>query len=247
MKTFRTMFRIESLLTLRHMDSIFFGVLFPIGVALVLGMIYGNKPASPGADYTFIQQSFGAVISIGICATGLMGIPLSVSDYRHRKILKRLEVTPVSPGILLFTQMLIQFIIALVSALAVFCVMKLFFGYHLEGSIAGFMLSYLLVTLSIYGLGMMLASVSPNMKTANLLCSLVYFPMLFLSGATVPYEIMPSSMCRITDVLPLTQGIKLMKGFSLGTEPESLLLSIIVMGALALFTIFLSIKFFRWE
>lgn len=247
MKTFKTMFKVESLLTLRHMDSIFFGVLFPMGMALVLGIIYGNKPAYEGADYTFIQQSFGAIVSIGICATGLMGIPLSVSDYRHRKILKRFEVTPVSPGLLLFTQVVIQLVIAMISALGVFIVMKLFFGYHMRGSVGAFILSYLLVILAIYGLGMMLASVSPNLKTANLLCSLVYFPMLFLSGATVPYEVMPESMQRVTSVLPLTQGIKLLKGFSLGIEPENLLLSIIVMSALALVTIILSIKFFKWE
>jgi ABC-2 type transport system permease protein len=247
MKAFKAMLKMESKLTLRGMDSIFFGVLFPMGLALILGIIYGNKPAYEGADYTFIQQSFGAVISIGICATGLMGIPLSVSEYRHRKILKRFRVTPVSPGLLLFTQMTVQLMIAVLSSLGVFTVMKLFFGYRMEGSFAGFVLSYLLVMFAIYGLGMMLGSVAPNVKTANLLCSLVYFPMLFLSGATVPYEVMPPVMQRVTNVLPLTQGIKLLKGFSLGMEPENLVLSIAVMAGLAVVTTIISIKFFRWE
>jgi ABC-2 type transport system permease protein len=162
-------------------------------------------------------------------------------------ILKRYRVTPVSPGLILFTQVFVQLIIAVVSAVGVFTVMRLFFGYHMIGSFGGFLLSYLLVLLAIYGLGMMLASISPNMKTANLLCSLLYFPMIFLSGATVPYEVMPSVMQKITNVLPLTQGIKLLKGFSLGLQPENLLFSVLVMAALALVTIVLSIKFFRWE
>lgn len=247
MKVFITMLKTESRLALRSMDAIIFGILFPMGLAALLGIIYGNKPAYEGASYTFMQQSFGAVISIGICATGLMGIPLSVADYRHRKILKRYKVTPVSPGILLFTQMTVQFIISLCSFVAVFLVMKIFFGYTMIGSFAGFLLVYLLVIAAMYGLGMMLASVAPNIKTANLLCTLIYFPMLFLSGATVPYEILPGGLQRVTDFLPLTQGIKVLKGVSLGMEPDRLWFSLIVMAGLALITILVSIRCFRWE
>jgi ABC-2 type transport system permease protein len=247
MKTFRTMIKTEILLAMRSMDAIFFGIFFPMGLAIVLGIIYGSKPAYAGADYTFVQQSFGAVISIGICATGLMGIPLSVSDYRHKKILKRYKVTPVSPGLLLFTQVVVQLIIAAVSALGVFLVMKLFFGYHMPGSFWGFVLAYLLVTLAIYGLGMMLASISPNMKTANLLCSIVYFPMIFLSGATIPYEVMPKVLQRVSDVMPLTQGIKILKGFSLDSAVGNHLISIVILSAIALVTIIVSIRYFKWE
>ncbi len=247
MKAFVAMIITESKLAIRSMDSIFFGMVFPMAMAIILGIIYKNKPAFEGADYTFMQQSFGAIVSIGICATGLMGIPLSVADYRHKKILKRFKVTPVNPGLLLFSQMIIQSVIAVVSSLGVYAVVKIFFEYRMEGSIIAFVLSYLLVMLAIYGIGMMLASVSPNIKTANLLCTLVYFPMLFLSGATVPYEVLPKAMQKVTDFMPLTQGIKLLKGFSLGNTPENLLFSICVMAVIALVSILISIKFFKWE
>lgn len=247
MKAFRALMKTEIKLALRGMDSIFFGVLFPVGLALILGVIYGDKPAFPGAGYTELQLSFGAISAIGICATGLMGVPLSISEYRHRKILKRFKVTPVSPGMLLLIQVTVQFLIALLSFGAVTLVMVLIFGYRMPGSPWMFLLAYFLVILAMYGIGMMIASVAPNIKTANLLCSLIYFPMLFLSGATVPYEIMPKAMQRITDVLPLTQGIKLMKGFSLGTDMGNLLFPVILMLCLAVVSILISIKFFRWE
>lgn len=247
MKVLITMIKIELRLALRSMDNILFGILFPIGLTLILGVIYGDKPAFEGAGYTFMQQSFGAVISIGICATGLMGIPLSVADYRHKKILKRYQVTPISPGILLFSQLIVQLFIAVISSVGVYLVMKVFYGYKMLGSLGIFLLAYLLVLAAIYGLGMMLASISPNIKTANLLCTIVYFPMIFLSGATVPYEVLPIVLQKVTDILPLTHGIKLLKGFSLGKMPEHLLLSIIIMNIIAVITIFISIKTFKWE
>lgn len=130
---------------------------------------------------------------------------------------------------------------------AVYLVMKLFFGYQMAGSIGAFFLSYLLVTLAIYGLGMMLASIAPNMKIANLLCTLIYFPMIFLSGATIPYEVMPSAMQKVSDLLPLTQGIKLLKGFSLGIQIKNLILPICLMSGIALVCTVVSVKCFQWE
>lgn len=98
MKSFRSMLKTEIKIALRNMDGIIFGVVFPMGVVLLLGFIYGNRVAFQGAGYTMMQGSFSAVISIGICATGLMGLPMVISDYRSRKVLKRFKVTPVSPS-----------------------------------------------------------------------------------------------------------------------------------------------------
>ena len=87
MKTFKTMLKTELKLSLRGMDMFIFAICIPVAVIVLLGIIYGNKPAFEGADYTFLQQSFGAVSTIAIGAGGLMGLPLVVSDYRNRKIL----------------------------------------------------------------------------------------------------------------------------------------------------------------
>lgn len=40
-------------------------------------------------------------------AGGVMGLPLVVSDYRSKKILKRFKVTPVSPAIIVAVQVVI--------------------------------------------------------------------------------------------------------------------------------------------
>lgn len=247
MKAFRALLKSEILLQLRGLDTVIFGVAIPIVITVVIGAIMGNKPAYEGANYTFMQQSFGAFSAIGICACGLMGLPLVLADYRDKKVLKRFQVTPVSPVLLLFVQFLMNFIIAIISVLGVYIVSTLFFQFKFIGSFGYFVLSYLLVLISIFSLGMMLASVAPNVKTANLLCTILYFPMLLFSGATIPYEIMPKVMQKIMDVMPLTQGIKLLKASSLGLDMNNVMLPIIVMAGIALISTILSLKFFRWE
>ena len=115
MKTFKTMLKTELKLSLRGMDMFIFAICVPLVVLIILGIIYGNKPAFAGAEYSFLEQSFGALTTISICAGGVMGLPLVVSDYRSRHILKRYKVTPISPALILLVQVAIYTIYAVLS------------------------------------------------------------------------------------------------------------------------------------
>lgn len=247
MRRFLKLLKIEGKLSMRSVDGIFFGVCMPIGIMILIGLICGKKPAFLGADYTLVESSFSALITVGICATAFMGIPLTIADYRDKKILKHFFVTPVSPAMLLLVQGVINMILSMVSALGIYAIVKVFFGYEMRGSKVGFVVSYFLVMASMYSLGMLVASICKNIKMANVVCSIVYFPMLFLSGATIPYEIFPKPLQYVASVLPLTQGIKVLKGYSLGLPQENLFIPIIIMLVLTVVGISVSLKVFKWE
>ena len=66
MNKFFTMLKTELKLSIRGMDMIIFALCMPVVVVVILGVIYGNKPAAPGSEYTFLQQSFGALSTIAI-------------------------------------------------------------------------------------------------------------------------------------------------------------------------------------
>ncbi len=218
MKTFRTMLKTELKLSLRGMDMFIFAICVPLVVLVILGIIYGNKPAFEGAEYSFLEQSFGALATISICAGGVMGLPLVVSDYRNKKILKRFKVTPVSPSIILLVQVVIYTLYAVVSLILLYLAATIFFGYQLQGSLLHFLGGYILVILSMFSIGMMVGGIALNIKIASVIASVLYFPMLILSGATLPYEVMPAALQKVEDILPLTQGIKLLKAASLGLQ-----------------------------
>lgn len=247
MKAYKTLLKTELKLSLRGMDMLIFAVLLPLVILIILGIIYGDKPAFAGADYTFIEQSFGALASIAICAGGVMGLPLVISDYRSKKILKRYKVTPVSPALLLLVQVTVYILYAITSFLLLFFTAMLFFGFEFKGNWASFIFGYLLVMLSMFSIGILVGGVAPNAKIAGIIASALYFPMLIFSGATLPYEIMPVGLQKVANLLPLTQGIKLLKSASLGTAADSLLLPTIIMIVIAVPCIFLSLRYFRWE
>ena len=247
MNKFLTMLKTELKLSFRGMDMIIFAVCMPVVVVILLGIIYGGKPAFDGADYTFLEQSFGAVSTIAVCAGGVMGLPLVISDYRQKKILKRFKITPSSPVLLLSVQVAIYMIYSLIALVLIYLVSVLLFGMKLQGAFLPFMGAFFLVMISMFSIGMLVGGVSPNTKIASVLASLLYFPMLIFSGATLPYEVMPAVLQKLADLLPLTQRIKLLKAASLGLPAENVMGSLAVMAVITVVCGGVSIRFFKWE
>lgn len=200
MNKFLTMLKTELKLSFRGMDMIIFAVCMPVVVVILLGIIYGGKPAFDGADYTFLEQSFGAVSTIAVCAGGVMGLPLVISDYRQKKILKRFKITPSSPVLLLSVQVAIYMIYSLIALVLIYLVSVLLFGMKLRGAFLPFMGAFFLVMISMFSIGMLVGGVSPNTKIASVLASLLYFPMLIFSGATLPYEVMPAVLQKLAEI-----------------------------------------------
>lgn len=247
MQTFMTLFKTELKLSFRGIDMFIFAICMPVIAMVIIGLIYGDAAAYEGADYTFIEQSFGAISTIAIAAGGVMGLPLVISDYRHKKILKRLKVTPTSPTMILAVQLLVYAVYALVSLVLVYGTGYMFFGMNLVGSFLTFLGAYGLVLVSLFSIGLLVGGVAPDIKTAGVIASLLYFPMLLFSGATIPYEVLPKTMQNISDVMPLTQGIKLLKAASLGYPLENTMLSLLSLIIVTVVCSTIAIKYFKWE
>jgi ABC-type multidrug transport system, permease component len=247
MKAFRNMLKIEGRLSVRDMNMVIFALIMPEIILVILGIIYGNKPAFHGAGYSFLEQSFGALSTIAICAGGVMGLPILVSDYRERKILKRFQATPLSPSMILFVHLVIYGLYSLISVILLWLTVKLFWGFHMKGSYVVFFAGWFLVLFCMLSIGMLVGGIAKNSKTASVIASLLYFPMLIFSGATLPYEVMPVPMQRMADIMPLTQGIKILKAATLGMAFEDALIPVMVMLVLTVICTLCSIKFFRWQ
>ena len=83
MKRDLTLLKNELKLSICDKNMVLFAVLMPLAVLVILGILYGVKPAYDGASNTFLEQSFGAACAISMCAGGLMALPLVVADYRE--------------------------------------------------------------------------------------------------------------------------------------------------------------------
>lgn len=246
MKRFLTFLKTELKLSLRDMNMPIFAVIMPLIIFIILGIIYGAKPAYEGAGYTFLEQSFGAVSAVAICAGGLMGLPQAVAGAREKKLLKRFRVTPVSPVFILGVDLAMYIVYCIVSLITL-TLAGLLWGIRLRGSLLAFLGTWAITMISTLSVGMLVGGVAKDTKQASVIACILYFPMLVFSGTTLPLEIMPRAMQKLVSVFPLTQGVTMMKDAFLGVHAGSYLLPVGVMAALTALCTLLSVRFFRWE
>ena len=218
----------------------------PVGVLLLIAVVAGSQSAG-GADYSFLQSAFASLLTVGICATAFMGLPLTIADYRDKKILKHFFATPIRPFMILSVQVVIGMLTSFFSAALVTILAVFGFGYRMEGDPFLFIGAFLLVMLSMYSIGMILASLCKTVKIANVVTTFVYFPMLFLSGATIPFELFPDTVQKVCNVLPLTHGIKLLKAVSLNMWSQEIWISVALLIAFAVVGCIISVVSFKWD
>ena len=247
LKAFATLLGIEFKLNVRDMNMVVFAIVMPLVVLVVLGIVYGSAPAFEGAGYTFVEQSFGAVASIAICAAGAMGLPLAVADYRERKVFKRMKATPASPALILGVNVAIYALYAAISLALLWAVSSLAFGVQMRGSWLAFLGGWLLTLASMLSIGLVVGGLARTSKQASVIASVLYFPMLVFSGATLPFEIMPEAVRHVAGVMPLTQGIQLMKSAFLGAPIEAAVVPLVALAALVAVCTAAAVRFFRWE
>ena len=246
MRRFLTLYKIEQKLFFRSPDVFVFNLCMPVVVLLLIGFIAGDQAAG-GEDITYIQSAFASLTAVGICCSAFMSIPIVMVDYRDKKILKRLYCSPASPVRLLAADTLCSVVMSAISAVLVAAAAVMVFGYRMEGDFLYFMGAWLLTLISMFSIGLVAAALCRTTKSLNVATSILYFPMLFFSGATIPYELFPKGLQRVADVMPLGVGIDLMKAASIGADMKGSLPNIIILAVIAAVCSTVAVKTFRWD
>ncbi|WP_022890396.1 ABC transporter permease [Agromyces italicus] len=225
---------VESKLLLREPGSLF-TFLIPLFILIVFGSSIG-----PG-DTTLVPMT----LAIAIGLVGLYLMPTALATYREKGILRRLSTTPLRPRNLLVVQLLLQFVLALVSCGALLAVASLALRAAMPANLIGFTAVFVLGTASMFAVGLLIAAVAPSGRAANGIGVLLYFPMAFLAGLIQPAGQMPAIVVQIGEFTPLGAFRKSLEDVWTGGAADPVLLG--VMAAYAIVVSLAAAKFFRWE
>lgn len=245
MRRFWQMYRVEQRMFFRSADVIVFNLAMPLATFLLITLIAGGKTAGD-SGLTYLQSAYVALSTVGICCSAFMSIPITVVESRAQGILRRLYCSPCSPMRLLACDTIASGVMAVISTLILTVTAVVFFGYRMQGNVLAYMALWLLTMASMFSIGLMVASLCRTTKSMNVATSLLYFPMLLLSGATVPVEIFPAGLQAVAKVLPLGVGIDLLKSVSAGCY-DRITVPVLILAAIAVVCGTVAVKTFRWE
>lgn len=234
--------RMNLRLTFRDRTVIFFNYLFPLIFFFIFAQMFHAEQG--GA----IIQVLTMVLSIGILGTGFFGAGIRSVQERETNVLRRFKVAPISPAPILVASLITGLLNFVPSALLMALLAHFIYGMELPARWPSLLIFVCLGAVAFRAIGLMIASVVNSMQESQIVIQLIYFPMLFLSGATIPISVMPNWVQVIAQFIPATY---LMNGMqSILGHNETLLQNASAAGALiltALLGTFLGVKLFRWE
>lgn len=247
MKSLFKMTWMETKLFLREPVGAFFTLVFPLMMLFLFGSIYGNDPSPLFNGQGTIDVSIPAYTAMIIATTGLMGLTITMAAYRENGILRRLRTTPISPLVILIVQVVVLFLMTTLGMLLLVVAGKLVYNMHFDGNPLNLLTGFVLSSLSFFALGFVLAGLMPTARTAQVVGMMLLYPMLFLSGAGLPRELLPETIKRFSTLLPLTHVVTLLRGLWIGEAWSQHTTEVLVLGVMLVVGVFISTKTFRWE
>jgi len=238
---------VEMKLFLREPIGAFFALVFPVMLLLLFGGIYGNEPAEIFGGHGTIDVSVPAYTGLIIGTTGLVSLTISLAAYRERGILRRLRTTTLRPQAILISQVTVLFAVNVLGLVLLILVGKFVYNLHFMGNVGLMLLALVLSSLSFFSLGFVLAGLAPTARTAQIVAMVLFYPMIFLSGSGIPREIMPESVQRLSEFLPLTHVVTLLRGLWLGDRWSQHWRETIILGTILVVGTLVSAWTFRWE
>ena len=236
-------------LYLREPVAFFFSLAYPALLLLLFGFIFGNDPDPEfwGRNFGTVDASVPAYAGIIIGTVALMGIPIDTAASRETGVLRRYRATPLHPAAYLLASVAVYLMIALLGMAILVLTGKLVFGLRIAGSWLNVLAAITLSALSFYSLGYLIASLVPTARAAQAVGMVIFFPMMFLSGAGMPLQLLPEGLRKVSDFLPLSYVVRLIQGLWFGETWNMLWLPTLVLAVILVVGTALSARLFRWE
>jgi ABC-2 type transport system permease protein len=240
MKGITRVIAVELKLIVRDPMSAFFALAFP---ALLLWVKMRTGKSLPGG-LPVIDATVPMLSTFVIGLAGLVVLPATLAQYRERRVLKRLRVTPASPTMLLGAQWVAHMLLAVIGTALLIVIGLVAFGLSAPADAAGVILAWLLGALSLGAIGLLLGALAPSGRAATVIGLSVFFPMVFLSGAMIPRETTSASMRAIGDLTPMAPVVQAIRDGWAGNEMSLVTLSIMV--AISVVAGGAAVRAFRW-
>ncbi|MDR2986585.1 MAG: ABC transporter permease [Nocardiopsaceae bacterium] len=243
---FRRLAVTELKLFLREKAGVFWGVVFPLVLLIILGSIPSfHRPAKELGGISHMTAYVPILIALVLALLAISALPPVLASYRERGILRRLATTPVGPARMLGAQLAVHASVAVVTVLLVLAVSRIAYGVPLPRQPAGFLLAAVLAAAALYSLGLVVGAMVRSSRAAQPIGALLFFPMMFFAGLWLPIAAMPSVLQHISHLTPLGAAVQALGDASAGQWPH--LFNLAVLAGYAVVLSAAAVKLFRWE
>jgi ABC-2 type transport system permease protein len=241
LRTILTLAGVRIRITVRNKTFLFFSLIMPLVIFFLYGTVFAKgKPE----EVTYLM---GPILSFTVMGT-FWGLSMQLVTWREQGILRRFRLAPISPLSMILSSVLANYILILPTVIFELLLARLLYHVTTFGNLTSVFILVILGITAFGAMGLVVASVTNTMQETQIINQILWFALIFLSGATLPLALLPRMVQRVGLFLPATYFIYGLQRAMLNRAAlQTLGMVLISLIVWAVLTIFLSSQLFRWE
>jgi ABC-2 type transport system permease protein len=228
-------------LAMRNRAFLFFSLIMPLAFLFIYASLFGRGRAQA------VPYLLAEVLALTVMGS-FWGLSVQLVTFREQGILRRFQVTPVGASAMLASTLLSNYFLTLPTIAIEFYLSRSVYHMTSLGNVPSIFVLVTIGTVTFASLGLIVASVTNTMQETQIINQIIWFVFLFISGATIPFAMLPKMIQRVAVFLPATYLVsglqRAMMDRSNLPELGSYLASLI---GCALIAFVVSAQLFRWE
>ena len=228
-------------LAMRNRAFLFFSLIMPL--AFLFGYAGLFRRFGPEA----VPYLLSMVLALTVMGS-FWGLSVQLVTFREQGILRRFRVTPVGASAMLASSLISNYFLTLPTIVIEFYISRSVFHMAGLGNVVSVFILVSIGTVTFASLGLIVASVTNTMQETQIINQIIWFVFLFISGATIPFPMLPVMVQKISLFLPATYLVSgLQRAMIDHTNLNSLGSYLASLVGCALIAFIVSAQLFRWE
>jgi ABC-2 type transport system permease protein len=228
-------------LAMRNRAFLFFSLIMPL--AFLFGYAELFRRFGPEA----VPYLLSMVLALTVMGS-FWGLSVQLVTFREQGILRRFRVTPVGASAMLGSSLISNYLLTLPTIAIEFYISRSVFHMAGLGNVLSVFILVTIGTVTFASLGLIVASVTNTMQETQIINQIIWFVFLFISGATIPFPMLPAMVQKVAVFLPATYLVSgLQRAMIDHTTLTSLGSYLASLVGCALIAFIVSAQLFRWE
>ena len=230
------------------------GLVIPLGMPVLILVMAGmgiteedRAASAPAFNGMSVLEGYVMPMTLAmvVALVGIVNMPSFLATYRRYGILRRLSATPANPLMLLVAQVLVSLAQTIVGVGLAVGTAMLAFDLAPPAGLLSTVGAVLLTAFAMYGVGMVVAAISPTPNSAVAIGLVAFFATMALGGGFGNRDALPDRLAEVGGYLPFGAGLDVIGSAWVGQGVDAgqllALASTAVVGALV------GVRLFRWQ
>lgn len=241
-------FRYDQKAFWRNPASVFFTVMFPVIVFLILAVVFNGETVNVRGGVAATTYYVPAIMSLSIISATMQTLAMTLVIAREDGRLKRGRGTPMPPWVFIAGRVGNSIVVALMMLVLLAAIGGVLYGVSVPWErLPEILLTLVVGAASFCCLGIALTAAIPSQDAAAAIVNALLLPLYFLSGVFIPEDQLPNGVISFADVFPVRHFFDaFFDAYVPAGGPSVSWDNLAVVALWGIAGLLLAIKFFRW-